>query len=75
MAQAVSLRPITAEAWVRFRVGPCEICGEQSGTGTGFSLVLRLSHVDFIPPVLHYLEKRKKTIIFISGLHKTAMRP
>jgi hypothetical protein len=32
MAQAVSRRPLTAEA----RVRPCGVCGGQSGTGTGF---------------------------------------
>jgi hypothetical protein len=37
MAQAVSRRPLTAEARVRSLVGPCVICGGQSGTGTGFS--------------------------------------
>jgi hypothetical protein len=37
MAQAVSRRPLTAETRVRSRVGPCGICGGQSGTGTGFS--------------------------------------
>jgi hypothetical protein len=37
MAQVVSRRPLTAEARVRARVNPCEICGGQSGTGTGFS--------------------------------------
>ena len=37
MAQAVSRRPLTAEARVRSRVCPCGICGGQSGTGTGFS--------------------------------------
>jgi hypothetical protein len=36
MAQVVSRRPLTAEAWVRARVNPCGICGGQSGTGTGF---------------------------------------
>jgi hypothetical protein len=37
MAQAVSRRPLTAEALVRSRVSPHGICGGQSGTGTGFS--------------------------------------
>jgi hypothetical protein len=61
MAQAVSRRPLTAEARVRSRVSPCGIYGGQSGTGTGFfPRVLRFSPVNLIPPVLHYLEKRKK---------------
>jgi hypothetical protein len=35
-----------------------------------FPRVLRCSLVSFIPPVLHYTEKEKKTvIIFITGLH------
>jgi hypothetical protein len=38
MAQAVSRRPLAAEARVYDRVNPCGICGGQSGTGTGFSL-------------------------------------
>jgi hypothetical protein len=29
----------------------------------------RFSPVNFIPPVLDYLKKRKKLIIFITGLH------
>jgi hypothetical protein len=33
---AISRRPLTAEARVRFRVRTCRICGQQSGTGTGF---------------------------------------
>jgi hypothetical protein len=37
MAQAVSRRPLTAEASVRARAGVCGICSEQSGTGPGFS--------------------------------------
>ena len=63
MAQAVSRRPLTAEARVRSRVGPCGICSGQSGTETVFS------PVNFIPPVLYYTGKRKKLIIFITGLH------
>jgi hypothetical protein len=61
MAQAVSRRPLTAEARVRPRVSPCGICGGQSGTGTGFSpRVLTFSPVNSIPPVLHYSEKQNK---------------
>jgi hypothetical protein len=37
MAQAASRRPLTTEARVRTRIRPCEICGAQSGTGTGFA--------------------------------------
>ena len=37
MAEAVSRRPLTAEARVRSRVSPCGIYGGRSGTETGFS--------------------------------------
>jgi hypothetical protein len=37
MAQAVSRRPLTAEARVRSRASLCGICDGQSDTGTGFS--------------------------------------
>jgi hypothetical protein len=37
--------------------------------GQVFPLVLRFSPVSFIPPVLHYKEKQKKLIFFITGLH------
>jgi hypothetical protein len=37
MAQAVSRRPLTAEARVRSPVSPCGICGGQRGTGIGVS--------------------------------------
>jgi hypothetical protein len=67
MAQDVSRRPLTAEAQVRSQVSPCGICGGQSGTGTGLSPSTSVSPVNFIPPVLHYTEKRKKNII--TGLH------
>jgi hypothetical protein len=55
MAQAVSRRPLTAGAQVRVRVGPYGICGGQSGTGTGFSPVLRFSPVNIIPPQFYHL--------------------
>ena len=73
MAQAVSRRLLTAEARFRSRVSPCGICGGQSGTGTGFPPNTSVSPVNFISPVLHYTEKRRKLIIFITvfitGLH------
>jgi len=37
MAQVVSRRPLTVESRVRIRVSPQEVCGGQSGTGTGHS--------------------------------------
>jgi hypothetical protein len=36
MAEAVSCRPVTAVARVRFQLSLCEICGGQSGTASGF---------------------------------------
>jgi hypothetical protein len=67
MAQAVSHRPLTAEARVRFRVSG--ICGEQSGTGTGFS-----PSTSVFPYQFHFtgdplLGKTKKKTIFITGMH------
>jgi hypothetical protein len=41
IAQAVSRRHPTAEAWVRFQVRPCGIYGGQSGTRAGFLRVIR----------------------------------
>jgi hypothetical protein len=37
--------------------------------GQVFPRVLRFSPVGFNPPVLRYKEKRKKLVIFITGLH------
>jgi hypothetical protein len=39
--------------------------------GQVFPPVFWFSPVSFIPPVLHYLEKGKKLIIFITALHNT----
>jgi hypothetical protein len=52
MAQAVSRRPPTAEAWVRARVSPFGFCGGQSGIETGFSPSSSVSPVSIIPPEL-----------------------
>jgi hypothetical protein len=48
MAQAVSLRSLTAEAWFRDGVNPCGICCGQSGSGTGFLRGLQSSPVRII---------------------------
>jgi hypothetical protein len=61
MAQAVSRRPLTAEAGVLSRFSPRVICGGQSGTGTGFS-----PRISFFPCQFHstgapLLGKRKNS--------------
>jgi hypothetical protein len=52
MAQAVSRQPLMVEARFRAQVGPCGICGVQSGTGTGFSLSSAVYPVNIIPSLL-----------------------
>ena len=52
MAQAVSRRPLTAKAPFLSQVSPCGVCGEQSGTVTGFSPSTSVSPVSIIPPML-----------------------
>jgi hypothetical protein len=70
MAQAVSRRPLTAEARVQSRVSPCRICGGQSGTGTGFS-----PSTSVFPCQYHstgaplQVKTKKKLNVFITGLH------
>jgi hypothetical protein len=46
--QVVSRWPLTVEARVRDRVSPCEICGGQSGTGTGFPLSVSFHHCSML---------------------------
>jgi hypothetical protein len=60
MAQAVSRRPLTAEARVRSRANVGFVV-DKVALGQVFPRVLRFSPVNLIPPVLHYLEKRKNT--------------
>jgi hypothetical protein len=69
MAQAVSRRPLTAEARVRSRVGPCGFCGGQSGTGTGFSPSTSVFPCQFYSTGAPLEWKgRNNLIIFITGL-------
>jgi hypothetical protein len=67
MSQAVSRRPLTAES----RVDPGSVhvgfVVDKVVLGQVVLRVLRFSTVSFIPPVLHYTEKRKN-IILITGL-------
>jgi hypothetical protein len=69
MAQAVSRRPLTAEAWVRSWVSACGISGGQSGTGTGLSPSTSVFSCQFYSTGAPLLGKMKKLIIFITGLH------
>jgi hypothetical protein len=64
-------RVVASEAWVRFRVSPCEICGGQSGTGTGFIpeyFGFPLS-ISFHRCSITRKNEKKKLIIFITELH------
>jgi hypothetical protein len=60
MAQAVSRRPLTAEAQVRALVSTCGICGGQSGTGTDFYSSFSAFSCHCLPPwlstLVYYLE-------------------
>ena len=49
----VSCRYPVAEATVRSQFSACELCGGQSGAGTGFSLNTSVSAISVFPPLLH----------------------
>ena len=55
MSQAVSVRLRTAEEQVRSKTSPCEICGGQNDTGTGFSPSTSVLLVSTIPPFTYML--------------------
>jgi hypothetical protein len=69
MAQAISRRPLTAEARIRFRVGPYGICGGQSGTGTGFSPNISVFPCQFHSTGAPLKWKSRKNLIIIIRLH------
>jgi hypothetical protein len=69
MAQAVSRRPLTVEAWVRSRICPCGICGRQSGTGKGFSPSTSVFPCQFHSTGVPLYGKSIKLIVFITGLY------
>jgi hypothetical protein len=53
IAQAVSHRPLTAEARARYQISLCKIYGGQSGNRTGFSPSTSVFPSSIIPPMLH----------------------
>jgi hypothetical protein len=78
VAVTVSRQPLAAEARVWSRVGPCGICGGQSGTGTGFSPSISGFSFNIIPPIfhtllhLHFLTRRTKgwsLVTFQKAMH------
>ena len=52
MAQAVSRRPLNAEAQFRSQTSSCQVFGGQSGTGTGFSPSSSVFPVSIILPII-----------------------
>jgi len=52
MARAVSHRPLKAKATVRTKANTFAIPGEQSGNGTVYLWLRRISRVSVLPPML-----------------------
>ena len=53
MAEAVRRLALTAQAWARFQLSPCEICGVKKVTlGQGLLPALQFVPLSTIPPVL-----------------------
>ena len=69
MAQAVSRRPLTAEARVRYRVSPRGFCCGRRGTGTGFTPSTSVFPFQFHSTSAPLLAKMKNTN------HRVAVRP
>ena len=69
MAQAVSRRPLIAEARLRSGVSPCGIGGRQIGTGTGFSPSTSVFPCQFHSTGAPLLGKMKKTDHLSLHLH------
>jgi len=53
MAKTLSLRPLSAEAWVRSQISPYKICSRRSGTSTGSCPSASFSPVSNFPPILY----------------------
>jgi hypothetical protein len=74
MAQAVSPRPLTAEARVQSRVSPCGICGGRSGTRTGFSPSTSGFPCQFHSTGAPLKWKSRRNLICLIGLHNKPSR-
>lgn len=55
MGQTFNRWPLTAKAWVRSQVNPCEMCDGQSGAGTRVSQSISVFPVSIIPRMLIYV--------------------
>lgn len=74
MAQPVIRQAVTEEARVHNLASPHEICGRQSGTGTGFPpSVLQFSSVSITPSMFHthsFVHHRRHVAVVIDRVAK-----